>query len=153
MYYSRFLTEKIILARNIFIGRVYLLGAFIYWAAFIYSVRLCNKYVAQLDKTTLLDFPSTPHPLVKITHQSPPLDPCCSNLEGSARLNRRVSGLTLLQQHHPNLTCPKNNLVVLTSRPPPRAIFPQGFLLPSLPFLSSMILESFHIRRHHEPEA
>ena len=47
----------------------------------------------------------------------------------SAELNRRVSGSTLLQQHHPNLTCPKNNLVVLTSGPPPRAIFLQG--LPS----------------------
>jgi len=45
---------------------IYYLGAkYIYWArlfigphlfilgAFIYSVRLCNKYVAQLDKTTL----------------------------------------------------------------------------------------------------
>ena len=43
-----------------------------------------------------------------------------ATMPDSARLNRRVSQLTLLQQHHPNLTCPKNNLVVLTSHPPPR---------------------------------
>jgi hypothetical protein len=34
--------------------------------AFIYSVHLCNKYVAQLDKTMLLDFLSTPT-LINIT--------------------------------------------------------------------------------------
>jgi hypothetical protein len=103
--------KYIVWARNIFIGRVYLLGAFIY-SGRVYL--FC------------LDFPSTP---INITHRSPPLDPCRStstNLEGSARLNRRVSGSTLLQQHHPNLTCPKNNLVVLTSRPSPRAIFPSA---------------------------
>jgi hypothetical protein len=45
---------------------------------------------------------------------------CYATMPDSVQLNRRVSQLTLLQQHHPNLTCPKNNLVVLTSRPPPR---------------------------------
>ena len=94
----------------------YLLGAFIYWATFIYSGRIylfCPLMQCSLTFRHL----RLGHPLVNITHQSPPLDPRCStsaNLEGSAQLNRRVSGSTLLQQHHPNLTCPKNNLVVLT---------------------------------------
>jgi hypothetical protein len=52
------------LSAFIYCAHLFILGAFIY-----YSVHLCNKYFAQLDKTTLLDFPpSTSTPLVNITH-------------------------------------------------------------------------------------
>ena len=91
---------------------------YIYWAhlfilgTFIYSVRLCNKYVTQLDKTMLLDFPSTPT-LVNITDR-----------RSARRLQIDTAAAT-----SPQLDLPKNNLVVLPSRPPPRAIFLQG--LPS----------------------
>jgi len=119
---------KYIYWAHLFIGHVYLLGLFIYWVclfigcvyllgAFIYSVCLCNKCVTQLDKTMVLDFPSTPTPTHQ-HHRSPPLDLCNStsaNLEGSAQLNRRVSWSTLLQRHPPKPTFPKNNLVILTS--------------------------------------
>jgi hypothetical protein len=60
---KKYLGAKYIYWARLFIGpRLFILGAF------IYSVHLCNKYVAQLDKTTLFDFPSTPTPtLVNIT--------------------------------------------------------------------------------------
>ena len=81
---------------------IYYLGVkYIYWAhlfilgTFIYSVRLCNKYFAQLGKTTLR------HPLVNITHPSPPLDLCCST---STNLDHSVS--TCILPNIPHLSLP-----------------------------------------------
>ena len=76
-----YLGAKYIYWARLFIGRIYLLGrVYLFWVRLFCPLMQCSLTFRQLR-----------HPLVNITHRSPPLDLCCStsaNLEGSARLNR-----------------------------------------------------------------
>jgi len=131
--------------KNYLLGAFIYWATFIYWAMFIYSgcIYLCLFWLLMFAQTntpwfsvtTPVCLHRTPNHTLQASllslnphacARSPKVTPYTINcnvtvmMPDSAQLNRKVSGLTLLQQHHPNLTCPKNNLVVLTLRLPPR---------------------------------